>query len=427
MGRALNPSQEQILHQYFIRAAAAAAVVAAFSSAAVAGGFQLTEQSALGLGRAYAGMGVDGTDVSGLYYNPATITLHQGTQAQFGFVGVGLNLDYNAHDGGSNSDENGRKKPEAVPNLFISHQINDVTWIGFGFTVPFGLSTEYNEDWEQAQEGTEAKIEVYDFNPTVAWKVSEKFSLGAGISYQYVKADLGFNWKQLYAGMAHTKVSGDAWGWNVGMMWTPVENVRIGASYRSAVGHTVDGTLKTESNMMLPDRKGRYISLPTTMSAQVSMDAPAWALLSAAWDVNDWLSLYGSMRWADWSSFKSLTIETPYTPIESKKNWKDTYLYAIGYDARINSFWTLRGGIAYETSTIDDKYTRTGTIPDADRWWFAIGSSFHWTKDFQTDVGFAHLHGVHERSLYYSQTHDELGKFRKLDAYIIGIQGQYRF
>lgn len=62
------------MHQNFIRAAAAAAVAATFSSAAVAGGFQLTEQSALGLGRAYAGIGVDGTDVSGLYYNPATIT-----------------------------------------------------------------------------------------------------------------------------------------------------------------------------------------------------------------------------------------------------------------------------------------------------------------------------------------------------------------
>ena len=81
------------MHQNFIRAAAVAAVAATFSSAAVAGGFQLTEQSALGLGRAYAGMGVDGTDVSGLYYNPATMTLHTGTQAQFGFVGVGLNLD----------------------------------------------------------------------------------------------------------------------------------------------------------------------------------------------------------------------------------------------------------------------------------------------------------------------------------------------
>ena len=262
------------MHQNFIRAAAAAAVAATFSSAAVAGGFQLTEQSALGLGRAYAGMGVDGTDVSGLYYNPATMTLHTGTQAQFGCVGVGLNLDYNAKDGDSIHDENGRKHAEAVPNLFISHQINDVTWIGFGFTVPFGLSTEYGEDWEQSREGTEAKIEVYDFNPSFAWKLSDKVSLGAGISYQYVKADLGFNWTELSAGMAYTKVAGDAWGWNVGAMWTPVENVRFGVSYRSAVGHTVNGTLNTDSK------------LPTSMDAQVSMDAPAWAMLSAAWDVN---------------------------------------------------------------------------------------------------------------------------------------------
>lgn len=290
------------MHQNFIRAAAAAAV---------AGGFQLTEQSALGLGRAYAGMGVDGTDVSGLYYNPATMTLHTGTQAQFGFVGVGLNLDYNSKKGDSIHDENGRKHAEAVPNLFISHQINDVTWIGFGFTVPFGLSTEYGENWEQSGEGTEAKIAVYDFNPSFAWKLSDKVSLGAGISYQYVKADLGFNWSnhpKLSAaskpGMAYTKVSGDAWGWNVGLMWTPVESVRIGASYRSAVGHTVNGTLNTDNHIKVPDG-GNIVALPTSMNAQVSMDAPAWAMLSAAWDVNDWLSLYGTMRWADWSSFKS--------------------------------------------------------------------------------------------------------------------------
>lgn len=93
-----------------------------------------------------------------------------------------------------------------------------MTWIGFGFTVPFGLSTEYGEDWEQSGEGTEAKTEVYDFNPSFAWKLSDKVSLGAGISYQYVKADPGFNWdkhpqlQQLKPGMAYTKVSGDAWG-----------------------------------------------------------------------------------------------------------------------------------------------------------------------------------------------------------------------
>lgn len=415
--------------QNFIRSAAATAVVAAFASAANAGGFQLTEQSALALGRAYAGVGVDGSDVSGVYYNPATMTLHPGTQMQLGVVGVGLNLDY-ASDNGRR--ENGRKKPEVVPHAFVSHQLTDDAWVGFALTVPFGLSTDYSNDWDQSGDGTSAMIKVIDFNPNVAYKLSDKVSLGAGVSFQYVEAKLGFNWEnhpQLGLigdpGMARLKVDGHAWGWNVGMMWTPVETVRIGVSYRSKVEHTVDGTLKADNKITVLGPKNQLVDLPSSMNASVTMDAPAWAMLSAAWDVNDWLSLYGTFRWADWSSFQSLTIDTAYTPFESKKNWKDTYLMTLGYDAKMSDFWTLRGGIGYETSTISDPTLRTGTIPDADRYWLAIGSSFHWTKNFQTDVAFAHLRGVHERSVYKNGS--EIGKFRKLDAYLLGVQAQYRF
>ena len=159
------------------------------------------------------------------------------------------------------------------------------------------------------------------------------------------------------------------------------------------------------------------------------------------------MSLYATFRWADWSSFDSLQTKAPllenkveqlgklnptlpviFNKMSNIENgWKDTYLMSVGYDLRVNSFWTLRGGIAYETSPIDDKTKRTAIIPDADRWWFAIGSSFHWTKDFQTDIGFAHLHGVHERSLYDSQTKEEIGRYRHLDAYLLGVQMQYRF
>lgn len=401
--------------QNFIRSAAATAVFAAFASAANAGGFQLTEQSALALGRAYAGVGVDGSDVSGVYYNPATMTLHPGTQMQLGIVGVGLNLDY-AGDNGSR--ENGRKKPEVVPHAFVSHQLTDDAWVGFALTVPFGLSTDYSNNWDQAGEGTSAMIKVIDFNPNFAYKLSDKVSLGAGVSFQYVKAKLGFNKSNAGLGMTHLDVDGHEWGWNVGLMWTPVDTVRVGLSYRSKVEHTVKGNMTT----------GAQIPQLQNINASVTMDAPAWAMLSAAWDVNDWLSLYGTFRWADWSSFQNLTVDLDSQILPDQtmpKKWKDTYLMTLGYDAKMSDFWTLRGGVGYETSTISDPTLRTGTIPDADRYWLAIGSSFHWTKDFQTDVAFAHLRGVHERSVY--QGSKEIGKFRKLDAYLIGVQAQYRF
>ncbi len=441
-------------------AAAAAAVASLFASAANAGGFQLTEQSALGLGRAYAGAGVDGSDVSGVYYNPASMTLTPGTAAQLGFVGVGLNLDYAGNDG---TTENGRKAPELVPHAYISHQVNDTTWVGFSFTVPFGMATEYDRNWAHKDHGTDAEIMVFDFNPSVAWKVTDKVRLGAGISLQYVDASLGMGGTAPTGPTTSTNVHGQleatstAWGWNAGILFMPVENVRLGLSYRSQIQHKAEGDLTIDG--LAPYSVAPGVDIPLnafngTYDSGAVVSAPAWAMMSAAWDVNSWLSLYATFRWTDWSSFEELKVDTTAleTAINDKmsqipgggmvgpvvgqmvegmsyirNNWRDTYLYAVGGDVRVNAFWTLRGGIAYETSPIQERETRTAIIPDADRWWFAVGSTFNWTKDFQTDVAFAHLHGVHERSLYDKHTGEELGKFRKLDAFLLGVQAQYRF
>lgn len=434
-------------------AAAALAVASAFASTAHAAGFQLTEQSALALGRAYAGVGVDGTDISGIYYNPATMTLHPGTAVQMGLVGVGLNLEYVDHDG-SNYKNNGRAREEVLPHIFASHQINDSTWVGLAVTVPFGLATDYGDDFKRKDYGTDAKITVINFNPNVAWKLNDKFSIGAGLALQYVDAKFGVGYGPM---QNQYKADSFTWGFNVGLMWAPVENVRFGVSYRSETKHATNGDLTISGGNSFNLTDGTY-------DASVSVSGPAWAMFNAAWDVNDYLSLYATFRWADWSSFKSLKTDSEY--LEGRKaalnsalqsgqlnpqqtavaqqglyllnsltniqnNWGDTYLYSVGYDLRVNDFWTLRGGVAYETSAIGDPKTRTALIPDADRWWFAIGSSFHWSKNFQTDVAFAHLHGVHERSLYDhtpgANYGNEVGRYRHLDAYLVGVQAQYRF
>ncbi len=427
-------------------AATALAVASAFASTAHAAGFQLTEQSALALGRAYAGIGVDGTDVSGIYYNPATMTLHPGTQVQLGAIGVGLNLDLRGDDG--DYKENGRAKEEVIPHGFITHQINDSTWVGLSITVPYGLATNYDHNWKHSELGTDAKITVINFNPNVAWKATDTLSFGAGIAMQYVNATFGLNYQQSQGKNIHTEYTAHdiTWGFNLGMMWAPLDNLRFGVSYRSETKHATDGTLKVDGSLADATRmSGKY-------DASVTVSGPAWAMFNAAWDVNEYLSLYATFRWADWSSFKSLHTDSadltqalygnlasgniaPDSMLPSvfqalgnvENNWEDTYLYSLGYDLRVNSFWTLRGGIAYETSAIGDPKKRTALIPDADRWWFAIGSSFHWTKDFQTDIGFAHLHGVHERSLYSRTTGEEVAHYRKMDAYLLGVQMQYRF
>ncbi len=446
-------------------AAAIAAALSAVAGTAHAAGFQLTEQSALALGRAYAGVGVDGTDISGVYYNPATMVLHKGTKVQGGGVLVGLNLDYADKEPGN--DQNGRGSEQFVPHGFMTHQINDTTWVGLGITVPFGMATEYSKNWARKDHGTDAEIMVIDFNPNVAWKLTDRFSIGAGVSLQYADATLGIGAdvvnpeKDVNDSIrGELKVDTWAWGWNIGAMWMPLDNLRFGVSYRSEVRHTAEGDLKVSGagvnskTEILQGMNGKY-------DGSVEMSAPAWAMATAAWDVNDMLSLYATFRWTDWSSFKTLDIESAGLAASSmgiirqiqgsaledaQKNqligmlegvsadmqhitndWRDTYMGSLGADLRVNDFWTLRGGVAYETSPIARAETRTAIIPDANRWWFAVGSSFKWSKQFQTDVAFAHLHGVGERNLYAKDTGEKIGRFRRLDAYLIGVQAQYAF
>lgn len=234
-------------------------------------------------------------------------------------------------------------------------------------------------------------------------------------------------------------------------MWSPTENFRVGVSYRSKIKHDAEGdfTLKnakwgnasiTGGNLIdmagsldngsLAQQKLMLLGMALntqSFDGYATVTAPAWAMANVAWDVNELLSLYGTFRWTDWSSFDELDITTNVTGVGGQvvNKWKDTYMGSVGADLRLTNWWTLRGGIAYETSPIDKPEYRTAIIPDARRWWFAVGSSFKFDDNLVMDLAFAHLHGVGERSLY--DNGEKIGKFRKLDAYLIGAQLQYKF
>lgn len=427
-----------------MKAAAAAVMAVCAASAAHAAGFMLTEQSAGALGRAYAGVGVDGTDISGVYYNPATMTLHPGTQIQAGFVAVGLDLAFEGSGSanGVNYDgvtENGQYNTQAIPHGYISHQLTDNMWIGLAMTVPFGMGTEYKDDWKLGNRGISAEVLTFDFNPNVAWKVSDKLSLGAGMSIQYASADLKMRQDIPSAGSVNGEIDADsiAWGFNVGVMWSPLENLRFGLSYRSKINHNADGDFTFSGGTAGMDQiLGMYeLRQGVPYDAAATLSTPAWIMATAAWDVNDLLSLYATFRWTDWSSFDTLVLESSegLRPFGSKKvvenHWQDTYLVSVGADLRFTNWWTFRAGVGYETSAVDDPKYRTAIIPDADRLWLALGSSFKATENMQIDVSAAWLHGIGERNLWDKDTDGgkEVGKFEDLDAYLFGVQLVYKF
>lgn len=401
-------------------AAVAMMVAGAFATQTYAAGFQLSEQSAIQMGRAMAGAGVVGDDLSAVHYNPAGMTLLSGTRMQATGTWVALNLDYESRDG--SVTENGRLKGQTIPAGFITHQINDSLWAGLGLTVPYGMGTEFDENWGGMDRGTESMILTFDINPNLAWKVNDKLSVGGGISLQYAKAELGFGFDvPSFKTVAHANVKGDswAWGWNVGMMFQPVETVRVGLAYRSHIAHNADGHMTLDINGMRS----------LTSDKKVRIKTPDTITLSATWEATDALRLSGTARWSKWSNFNldnsgfDNLIASAHSTITN--NWDDTWFFSVGADYKLNGQWTVRGGVAYDQGPVENQY-RMAVIPDTDRVWFSGGASYKYTDNLTFDFGATYIKGVGDKELV-SVNEMASGEFKSLDSYIFSAQMQYLF
>lgn len=411
-------------------AAAAMMVAGAFATQTYAAGFQLSEQSAIQMGRAMAGAGVVGDDLSAVHYNPAGMTLLSGTRMQATGTWVAVNLDY---EGDSGQSENGRLKGQIIPAGFITHQINDSLWAGLGLTVPYGMGTEFGEGWKGRERGTESMILTFDINPNLAWKVNEKLSVGGGVSLQYAKAELGSG--RIVSENGHTinsNVKGDswAWGWNVGVMFQPVETVRLGLAYRSNISHNADGhttlnnvPVKTDNGLVLTNIRS---------DMEVRIKTPDTITFSATWEATDALRLSGTARWSKWSNFHSLDVQnldlagTQFSSTVVENNWDDTWFFSVGADYKLNGQWTIRGGVAYDQGPVENQY-RMAVIPDTDRVWFSGGASYKYTDNLTFDFGATYIKGVGDTDLYDKVGDKKIGEFKSLDSYIFSAQMQYLF
>ena len=377
-------------------AAAAMMVAGAFATQTYAAGFQLSEQSAIQMGRAMAGAGVVGDDLSAVHYNPAGMTLLSGTRMQATGTWVAVNLDY---EGDSGQSENGRLKGQIIPAGFITHQINDSLWAGLGLTVPYGMGTEFGEGWEGRERGTESGRIVSENGHTINSNVK------------------GDSW---------------AWGWNVGVMFQPVETVRLGLAYRSHIAHNADGhtTLSNVPNALLNPYAPGVSNLRSDM--EVRIKTPDTVTLSATWEATDALRLSGTARWSKWSNFRSLNVQnldlagTKLGTTVVENNWDDTWFFSVGADYKLNGQWTVRGGVAYDQGPVENQY-RMAVIPDTDRVWFSGGASYKYTDNLTFDFGATYIKGVGDTDLYDKVGGKKIGEFKSLDSYIFSAQMQYLF
>jgi long-chain fatty acid transport protein len=354
-----------------------------------ASGFALIEQSASGLGNAYAGGAASAEDASTIFFNPAGMANIKGRQ----FVVAGHLISPSAKfsNNGSTSalgtDNGGEAGSIAlIPNFYYVMDVDSQTKFGLGVNSPFGLKTEYSSGWIGRNLAIKSDLKTFNINPSISYKVNELMSLGVGIDAQYAKAELT---KSGGASLGTVTVTGNDWayGANVGALFQASDSMRVGLSYRSSVKHTLKGDVTFSA---LPASNG---------TGQADLELPSSISLSLVQAINPKWEVMGDITWTQWSSFKNLDVlrtggskfTGEPTPLShTPENWSDTYRYSIGATHTYNEFWKVRIGIALDKSPVSDQY-RTPRIPDNDRTWLALGGQHKVSAAGILDFGYAHL------------------------------------
>jgi long-chain fatty acid transport protein len=403
---------------------AGVAILCALPTLAHGSGFALIEMNARGQGNAYAGAAAHTPDASTVYFNPAGMMMLEQNQVAGALHLISPKASFD-NDGSSQaailgggpllgSDDDGGVNA-VVPNLYWVTSINDDTKFGLGVNAPFGLETDYDDDWVGRYHAVNSKLQTVNLNPSLAYRVNEQLSIGGGLNIVYGNVDLSsmvdFGAVCVAAAGAATcgglgslpqqadgkaKLSADnndnfSTGWNLGLMYEISPQTSIGLAYRSEIEMKVKG----DANFTVPSQLSFLTSTGAFQDVNIKskVNLPASLSLSLAHKVDKftWLA---DATWTGWSSFDELRIkyDNPAQPDSvTTEDWNDTMRYSIGFDYQHSDQWIWRTGLAFDQSPVPNEEHRTARLPGNDRTWVSLGASYMRSSTLSWDFGYSHL------------------------------------
>jgi long-chain fatty acid transport protein len=368
----------------FVAVATAAALATLFTRDASAAGTALDVQSARGTGMASANTAfID--DSSAIFYNPAGIAQGKRFDAQVGITAIAPSFSYTSPGG-----EKTTLPFSIIPpfHAYVAGGITDDLSIGIGVFTPFGLKLTWPDGWAGRHLITEASLQTFDINPTVAYKIGP-FRIGAG--FQLVRATVELK-RDIRFGDQDGKVDlgASAWGYggNVGIQLEAVKQyLSFGVHYRSAVKTEFDNGLAHFSNV--PVALQGAIHDQDVRTSLINPDSLAFGVATHPVKklVIDFDAVY-----IRWSHFKSIDLRFPNDASGSlsnvqAKNWDDTVNFHLGAEGELNDIWQLRGGILVDPSP-SPANTLTPDIPDSMRINLALGGSWRHESGIHVDAGY---------------------------------------
>jgi long-chain fatty acid transport protein len=334
-----------------------------------------------------------------MFWNPATMTQMPGIQTEIVATGI-FPFASNSPSAGSTLGVLGGTHDTGddalAPSGYFSWQINPSLWVGLSMNSPFGLSVSFPDNWAGRDYGQNSSLKTYNATPSLAYRINDWLSIGAGVQIEYASASLMRGISGPFPGIGFAPLdsatlSGKGWGYGftVGATFTPTPTTTIGLGYRSAIDQKIEGTLAVTGIATLPATSNGSASTTVNLPDVVSLGLrqrldPQWTLL-------------GTVEWTNWSRIGTSDVQSPNgsatiagRPVALPFEFKDGWFFSLGAEYQWSDRLALRAGVGYELSPVTDD-VRMPILPDNDRFWLSIGSSYHISNNVVLDLAYSHL------------------------------------
>jgi len=390
------------------------------ATTAFAGGYQVRLQ-----GQEQTTFGLIGTPMvfgsSGIFYNPGTLSFMENNydfQAGASFVMSKVTFqkdftDYQAHT------DNPIKPP---PYAYGAMKINDKLTVGFGFYAPYGSTTKWDDNWAGKMLIQNISLKAFYFQPTVAYKISDK--LGIGVGLVYTKGDVVLQKGLPYSDDATATLEGStsAWGYNIGLYYKFNEKLSFGIDYRSKVIMKMkDGT----ALFNIPTSLQTTVPPINTFNAELPM--PANLDIGFAYKVNEKFTMALELGIVFWDVYQDLTFEfgekgSLLNSVNPRK-YSNTVITRIGGEYKFNEKWTFRAGAYYDPSPTNDDYFNPETV-SLNTLAFTLGATYTYDEHWLFTFSYLQTNGLETKKSYIPNNFS--GTYQTV-AYIPGIGIRYRF
>ena len=365
-----------------------------------AAGYAVFTQGAAALGQGNA-VTAHTQSPSTIFYNPALMNKLEGTQVEVGTTALLVSRKFESDTPGQSTSNDSSFFPST---FFATYKFNDKLSAGLGVFNPFGLGTEWNDNWEGRYLATKSELTTFDINPVLSYRITPALAVAVGLDVMLVDATLE---RKVFTGGPDVgqkfKGDGSGLGYNVGVAYDLNKDITLGASYRSAVHVNVAGTSSTSPTFQVPlsavDPAHASLFPPGTMvapldsSGRTSIRLPQQVTAAVAYHVAAPLTLEAGFRWEGWSAFKDLqlSLDNGFSAT-TQRNWHDSWGANLGGRYQVNDTFALLAGYVWGESAVPDS-TFDPSIPDAATHVFCVGTDVNY-QNFK--IAFSYAYQLYE-------------------------------